>query len=121
MSKLNCDAGIFRQSFKFALENSGFVIGNYHEETVAGIPMLLSNSESLVTSLIYDITHSIPSLPDTSQIEKIHCNWSSREVDFPAFDFDDHQDLLELYGLSEQDVQVNDDEFCDSPTWPGKP
>ncbi|EGT34616.1 hypothetical protein CAEBREN_17262 [Caenorhabditis brenneri] len=64
---------------------------------------------------------SIPSLPDTYQIEKIRWNWFSREVNSSAFDFDDHEDLLELYGLSEQDVQNNDDEFCDSPTWPGKP
>ncbi|CAL2051276.1 unnamed protein product [Caenorhabditis brenneri] len=63
---------------------------------------------------------SILSLPDTSQIETIRWKWSSRKVDSSAFDFDDHQDLLELYGLSEQDVQVRDDEFCDSPTWPGR-
>ncbi|CAL2038971.1 unnamed protein product [Caenorhabditis brenneri] len=66
-------------------------------------------------------TSSIPSLLDTSKIEKIRWSWYKREVDSSAFDFDDHQDLLELYGLSEQDVQANDDEFIDSPTWPGKP
>ncbi|CAL2038968.1 unnamed protein product [Caenorhabditis brenneri] len=64
-------------------------------------------------------TSAIPSLLDSSQIEQIRWNWSSRNVDSSNFDFGDHEDLLELYGLNEQDVQANNDEFCDSPTWPG--
>ncbi|CAL2051275.1 unnamed protein product [Caenorhabditis brenneri] len=62
----------------------------------------------------------LPSPPDSSRIEQTRWNWSSRDVDFSHFNFDDHEDLLELYGLNEQDVQTNDDEFCNSPTWPGK-
>ncbi|EGT34602.1 hypothetical protein CAEBREN_18737 [Caenorhabditis brenneri] len=38
---LNFDAGVFGRTFKFTLENSGFVIGNYHEEDVARTPIPL--------------------------------------------------------------------------------
>ncbi|CAL2038970.1 unnamed protein product [Caenorhabditis brenneri] len=65
-------------------------------------------------------THAIPSLPEQSQSEMVRWNWANRNVDSSWFDFGDHEDLLELYGISEQDVQANDDEFCESPTWPGK-
>ncbi|EGT34619.1 hypothetical protein CAEBREN_00178 [Caenorhabditis brenneri] len=80
---------------------------HYYQETFNGIK-------------VSDMSPEFPLLPEPYQIEKIRWNWSSRNVDSSHFNFDDHEDLLELYGLNEQDVQANDDEFCDSPTWPGK-
>ncbi|EGT34621.1 hypothetical protein CAEBREN_23093 [Caenorhabditis brenneri] len=83
------------------------------------------SNENIFNILSMPVESENGSLFDENEITpassiSVECNGERISLDSSFFDLNDHDDNLEMYGLSNQDQYTDIGYKCESPSWPGK-